>query len=308
MNNVSLGKRRLKGALLISAVLVAGLIASPLSAIAAVVNPIQILPPGQDKTCAPVMFSDINPYIYDDNLDSFDITISDSRYVAISTTVAGIQIPYNYVTRWQNQDGSMRMHVDLASIRMHSDVAVNMVFLATPTDSSGLPITCIMNISSVISALPGVLPIKEGRGNVYIPLTSSEKPSKDPVDAPTTTPTTSIMSNAGLVAAVHSLGKLCANGGESSLWAVLLVLYALFVFVLCAQKVEVGTRSKDWNIALILALFLILMAFWYTSSLCRAGPWAPGVATFIAVLGLLYSTMSDSGTSEVLLLKDSKKK
>jgi hypothetical protein len=77
--------------------------------------------------------------------------------------------------------------------------------------------------------------------------------------------------------------------------------------MLCAQKFEVNSSVRDWNIGLILAVFAGLLIFWYVSAVCRTGAWAPALATAITIAGLLYTMLKADDTQEILLLKDGKK-
>jgi hypothetical protein len=307
MENVSLGKKRLVGG--VSTLLLIGSLLVPVSASASTVLPMQVLPPGTGRSCAPVTFSDIQAHVNAGHLDSFDITLSDPSYVAVSTSVDSEAIGLNYVTRWAYPDGSIKMHVDLQAIQMNRDVPVQITFMSAYTDANGQGITCMFNVPAVIEAVMVAASPVSGRG------TEGGTPSTRPggvgsgagaTSAATSTATSSY--NPGIVAAMNSLGSLCADGGATRLWVVLLVLYVLFVFTLCAQKFQVNTSIRDWNVGLILAVFIGLLVFWYVSAACRTGPWAPAIATLIAIVGLLYTMLKGDELSEVLLLKDGRKK
>lgn len=303
MSNVSLGKKRFEGKTL-GLLLGAAVLLSPLSTYASVLLPSQVLPPQTGKSCAPVTVSDISAHVYDQKLDSFDVTLSDSTYIAVSTTVGEQMVPFNYISRWSNPDGSVKMHVDLQSIRMDRDVKVQITFLSAHTEEGGR-VTCIFNVPATIEAVaaPAETPSTGGTTSTggTKPATGTTKPGTESPNP--TTPDT----NPALVSAMSSLGNLCADGGSSRLWVVLLVLYAIFAFTLCAQNFEAGPNVRQWNIGLMLAIFAGLLVFWYISALCRTGPWAPALATLIAIAGLLYTMLKPGGTNQILLLKDGKK-
>jgi len=307
MHDVSLGKKRLMWiASLVSTTLIIAL-TIPFSVTALTLEPVQVLPPAQGKSCSPVSFSEIQPHIYSGNLDSFDLTISDANYVAIETSVDGIVIPYHYLTRWHDANGGVRLHVDLSSIRMDHDVPIQIAFMAASTDAAGRNITCVVNFQNTFPTAANVH--DQHRAPIYIPVVEQGAHGADSVATSTKTADGSIFSgkNIGLVAVSNSLGKLCARGGSSKLWALLLVLYAIFVITLLAQKIEQGDLGKEWNIALILALFLGLLIFWYVSAVCRTGPWAPALATFICVAGLIFCIIEKETPRSPLLLKDGRK-
>ncbi len=309
MESVSLGKKRLEKGI-VALALLCGLFISPLSAAASTVLPAQVLPPGTGKACAAVTFSDIQAHVYNGHLDSFDITLSDPSYVAVATNVDNSAVGFNYVTRWAYPDGSIKMHVDVQAITMNKDVPVQITFLSAHADQSGNQITCTFTVPATIMAVPGVKapsPVPGQTPSTHVPPPhpsaggTSGQGSVGTSAASTSTP------NAGLVSAMSSLGNLCVDGGATKLWVVLLVLFALFTITLSAQRFDVNTSVRDWNIGLILAVFVGLLVFWYISAVCRTGPWAPAVATLITIAGLLYSMLKPDDTQEILLLKDGKK-
>lgn len=284
----------------------------PISAFASTIVPTQVLPPVQNKYCSPVTFSDIQAHVYSSHLDSFDILISDSSYVAVSTSVDNKPIAFNYISRWNNPDGSVKMHVDIQSVATTRDIPIEITFLSAHADQNGGRVTCIFSIPA---HLPAVTTSAEGHPIPgQTPSTHIPRPNPKPTpgegsnanSGETTTVATS-SNNPGLVAAMNSLGNLCADGGATRLWVVLLVLFALFCFTLSAQKFEIGSSVRDWNIGLILAVFVGLLVFWYVSSTCRTGSWAPALATFITIVALLYTMLKGDDIQEILLLKDGKK-
>jgi hypothetical protein len=311
MGNVSLGKKRFGGAAITVALLFTILLSSPAFAAASTVLPMQVLPAGTGKACPAVTVSDIVAHIYNGNLDSFDITLSDSSYVALSTSVNESDVAFNYITRWAYPDGSIKMHVDLQSIRMNKDVPVEITFLSSQSDIHGNRVTCLFNIPALIEAVTlmgggeaGASQAPSSPATIPNPPSAGNKGSGGQNGQIGEGTSTMATSNPGIVAAVNSLGNLCADGGATRLWVVLLVLFALFAFTLSVQRFEPNTSVRDWNIGLILAVFVGLLVFWYASAVCRTGPWAPAVATFITIVGLLYSMLRTDDTQEILLLKD----
>jgi hypothetical protein len=311
MEGVSWGKKRFVKKWAAMVLLLIGLFTSPISAFASTVLPSQVLPPATGKACAPVTFSDIQTHVYNTNLDSFDITISDKSYVAVSTSVNNTPVGFNYISRWNSPNGSVKMHVDLQSIRLDKDIPVQITFLSTHSDAGGSLVTCVFNVPAKIVAVTtgGVHPIPGQTPPIHVPR-PNPKPTTGGGTGATSSGTTSAATstyNPGIVAAMNSLGNLCADGGATRLWVVLLVLFALFCFTLCAQKFEVGSSVRDWSIGLILAVFVGLLIFWYVSAACRTGAWAPALATLITIVGLLYTMLKSDDPQEILLLKDSKK-
>jgi len=307
MRNVSLGKKRLKQ-LLAAASLVASLLGGPISVSASTLLPVQILPPATGKACGPVIVPDIQAHVYGGSLDSFDVTISDPSYVAVSTIVANKAIGFNYITRWLNPDGTLKMHVDLQPMQMTKDVPIQITFVSVHPDQSGSPVTCLFRIPASIPSPVHLAGQGTGISGQTTPPGHISSPGQGSGNTSSNGSSTATSSNSpGVETAVNSLGNLCTNGGATRLWVVLLVLFAIFCIILCAQKFEINSSVRDWNIGLILAVFVALLIFWYVSSACRTGAWAPALATFITIVGLLYTMLKGDDAQEILLLKDGKR-
>lgn len=290
-------------------IIAASILLNPASTFASTILPSQVIPPGTGRSCAPVSFSDIKAYVYNGHLDSFDINISDRNYVAVYTEVDKSPIGYNYITRWNNGDGTLRIHVDLQPTRFNRDISVQMAFLGVYRSENGSQVTCMFNVPATIE-FSGSQGSNMGSGqHTTKPDTivggTNQNPTVGAGQGSTSVSTTS--RNDALVGAISSLGNLCVDGGASKLWVVLLILFALFCITLCSQRFETGSSVRDWNIGLILSVFVGLLIFWYVSSACRAGSWAPALATLITIAGLLYSMLKSDDTQEILLLKDGKK-
>lgn len=263
------------------------------------------IPPNADPhSCAPIQVSDIQPYIYGGKLHSFEFTISNPSYVALGGTVGDEVIGFQYMTRWLDS-GGLRIHIDVQSKSLANDLPIQIILL-----SAAGSVTCTAAVSSVVPAVPQPVPQTS-----YPPTTI---PSEKPVGTPSTEPMPSeqgegqaqaaATSAPMFVGALHSLGNLCQVGGASRLWIVLVVLYALFVITLILQKPDTfGDRTLEWNIALILILFLGLVAFWYLSLSCRTGPWAPAATTGIAIIGLVALLIFGRPTARPIFLLEEKK-
>ena len=309
MQSVSLSKKRFARTKIALAGFLVTFSFLPLSLAAKTVAPLQIIPPGHGKTCSPITSSEIRSYVYSDNLDSFDVTISDFRYVAVSASVGGSLIPFRYATRWLEQGGGIKTHFDVPPTPLKKNIPIEVTFLSVQQDATGASVTCLYSISGIVSGSGASIseegsaqyPSGSSGGNSQSSGNSGQLPEEGSASS------TEGVQNAGIVGATSALGALCAHGGGSRLWFVLLVLYVVFVVLLCIQKKEAGPAIKEWNIVLILAVFLGLLVFWYMSAMCRAGFWTPILATLIAVGGLLYTAFQDVGPQEFLLLKDAEK-
>ena len=54
----------------------------------------QVIPPG-GNSCAPLFVKAITPYIYDGELHSFDVVLSDASYVSVLGAAGDVSIPFN---------------------------------------------------------------------------------------------------------------------------------------------------------------------------------------------------------------------
>lgn len=264
----------------------------------------QILPP-QGESCPVLGATDVTPYVYDGKLNSFDVSINDQSYVAIAATVGETPISFQYITRWYDQGAGVRLHVDLAPYRLAQDTPITVTLISA--HAGGSPVTCVATLSTVLPAVAPTPahPASGPTGNTGYPWSDIGYGSGS---APQGQGSTTASSAPVLVTATHSLGGTCgANNGPARLWVILLVLYAIFVWVLASQKEEVWKGGRDWSVGLTVVGFIALLFFWYISASCRTGAWAPVLATLIACAGLIALTRSGTTGGSILLLKDGKR-
>ncbi len=267
----------------------------------------QILPLG-GNTCAPIQISNFTPYIYDNALDSFEFTVSDPSYVAITGSVGNTSIPLNLMTRFTDPSGGVRYHVDINSTPLTGTVPVTITLLSART---GQPVC-----ASVIGTKLGSGPIV---GSTFTPVKSTPAPSKTP--ASTTSAKSATTSAGGAVSAwagavnpgsvVQSpLKGICASPESAyRLWLILLVLYALGVGGLLWLEFPLSwtwAQTPERVATIILAALILLLGFWYLSVGCRAALWMPLVAFLIAILGLLAAFWNHPRMTHLLLIEDKK--
>lgn len=246
----------------------------------------QILPPDQ-QTCPVVGATDITPFVYDGALHSFDITVSDPSYVAIGAQVGDMAVGFNLITRWFDQNGGVRLHVDVPTTVLTADTPVAITLVSAHPGSRS--ITCVVTVTTVIPATTsnghaGTGSSGSSSGPASAPGTSggttshAQRPSypwghityttAKPAPQPTK-PAATTTHIAPLVTATHSLGDACLKaGGPAKLWGILLVLYAVFVWIISIMRGK-DIESSDWNVGLVVAGFLGLLFFWYVSAACR---------------------------------------
>lgn len=287
-----------------------------------VVRVAQVLPPN-GQACPILGATDVIPYIYDGTLHSFDISITDSAYVAVSAQVGGTAVPFNQVSRWFNGQTGVKLHVDLEPTSLTVDTPITVTLVAPHAGAQG--VTCVATLGAIVPAVHPAhtppAPTTQGGGvpsqhtPAYVPpqypwshISYENNVAVKPAPTHAAATATAASGSASIVTATHALGNACSTaGGPTRLWVILLVLYAIFTWLLASRMVMTGKASRDWNVALVVAGFLALLFFWYISAACRTGSWAPIVATIIACAGLIALTQSSgAGEGSVLLLNKQK--
>lgn len=266
----------------------------------------QVLPP-QGQSCPVLGATDVTPYIYNGNLNSFDISITDQSYVAIAATVGETPVPFQFISRWYDQGAGVRLHIDLAPYRLSQDTPITVTLISA--HAGGTPVTCVAVLSTVLpAAAPAPShPVSGSTGSTGYPWSNIGYGSGSQQHQGQGSTTAS--SGPMLVTVTHSLGGTCGtNNGPVRLWVVLLVLYAIFVWILASQKEEAWKDGRDWSVGLTVVGFIALLFFWYISASCRTGAWAPVIATLIACAGLIALTRSGTVGGNILLLKNGEKR
>ena len=297
---------RILALILVSATLCAGASMFPTAVTAdtASVRTQQLLPTA-GNSCVPLSMYGFTPYIYEGALHSFEFTVTDDSYVAISGSAGETLLPFNVMTRWRDVSGALRIHVDVQTITALNGLELSVTLLSAK--GVGQPI-CVSVASLSISPVAGVVPVQETPATGTTPATSGGTGgSGSPITPPrgetpagaggettsTSTPgpvaTTSGAESPSAIASLQDrLFEQCAAGGAFRLWTVLLVVYALImVTAVFGQLPAPQTFSPGQRSATILVPFALLLVFWYFVESCRANLWMPVTALVIALLGLL---------------------
>ena len=271
----------------------------------------QLLPPGSN-TCAPLSVSGFTPYIYDNALHAFEVTLQDSSYVAIVGTAGDTSIPLNLMGRRIDASGALRIHADVATTPIRGALPITVTLLSAK--GPGLPV-CVSVITTTL--LGAYSPVLIPSGPAYIPAgpSSGVNPSPAPKPSaptatgpvsqtrPTSTPSTGDKSDnksqpkaVGSVATslavtqnvLNALKSVCSPNNAPILWIALLAIYAVFVVALVFGKSKMPPfmHSQESTAAAIVVPFLLLFGLWYFAESCRINAWAPAIATIIALAAL----------------------
>lgn len=239
----------------------------------------QLLPTG-GSSCAAITVTSVTPYIYEGRLDSFDVILPDTSYIAIGGSNDGSVVPFQHMTRRITPDGKLRIHVDLDPVLLSGKTPVSLTVLSSKTG-----VLCAATISFVVDE---VQPMQQNPNPTLQPGSNGAHTPPKPSTSGTTL-------NGGVAATTAPatttpasfLGMCAVQSGALKLWLVLLVLYVgIVAFAAFAQAIP-ATRSPAVPVALILAPLILLVGFWYFSAQCRAATWIPIALLVIAIAGLL---------------------
>ena len=286
----------------------------------------QVLPPG-GNSCPLLPASSFTPYIYNNALDSFEFTIPDASYVAITGTAGNTPLSFFVMARKIDSSGNLRVHVDIPSMSLTNTVPIQITLLSSPP---GKP-TCLSVVSMTIGSGPlqGPIPQVNPQATPSIPASApsssmSPAPAGTSMNTPNSAGTTmsnatatqtsaSGTGNAAVAGSVvntmqNPIAGLCATQSAAyRLWLLLLVLYVLLVGALLWAEWPLSwawIRTPEWLAAGILVPFILLLGFWYFSDSCRAGWFVPVIAIIIALAGLFAAFWNHPRVTQLLLIED----
>ncbi len=287
----------------------------------------QLIPPGMN-TCAAVTATNFTPYIYADQLDSFEFTVPDASYVALVGSVGNTPVGFQLMTRRVDPaTGVVRIHVDVDPIRLTGTLPIQITLLSAKT---GQP-TCAAIVNATVGTgpimttptTPPTTPPTGGTsggaggansgsntgstsggasttGGAGKPAATSSTSTK-----PTTTATTTASTSAGVS---NPFASMCSSqSGAYRLWLVLVVLYALLVGALIwAEWPEswAWVRRHEWVAAGILVPLAVLLLFWYFAVNCRGSWLMPAVLILIALAGLVARFWDHPYVKRILLIEE----
>jgi hypothetical protein len=250
------------------------------------VQTVQLLPPNVGNTCPSLSAPIFKSYVYNNEVNSFDVTISDATYVAIAGSVGETSIPFNYITRFVDASGVLHLHVDTPAVAVRGTLPITLTLLSVRPDRT----VCAATVSATLGGgtITGGVPSgSTGNGSIYVPPVA-EKPR---VDVPgidnskDTTDDKTVVGGSGLQSA---LAKACeTTNGTTRLWTVLLAIYLLVVAatILAQPTTRPSERSSLLIGAAIVIPLIVLFVVWGMAPDCRIGIWAPLAALAIAAAG-----------------------
>ena len=263
------------------------------------VQTVQAIPAG-GSGCSVLPVQNVVPYIYDNELNSYDIVIADPSYVAVLGTEGDVGTPFNYITRRVNPDGTVLIHVDTPSIAIYGSLPINLTLLSAQT---GRPV-CLSVISfSVLgnAVPPRHVPTPAGTN------TSVPKPAATTTSVSSTSSTTTVVAGSVVGGLFQErLARICAGNGALDIWFLIITLYLLGVAVVALAEPPYAKRDPWLPAALILVPLVILLGAWYLVAVCRAAIWIPLVLSVIAIVALAVAYVEQKTVSRIIQLPAAK--
>ncbi len=273
----------------------------------------QLLPPG-GSSCAPITITSVTPYVYSDGLNSFEFTVSDPSYVAVLASVGKVTEPLNFITRYADPSGGVRVHVDINSTPVGQTVPTVVTLLSA---RPGAPVCAAVVAIDFSAGASNVVPAVSQSAAPAYPTATTDR-QRPAAASPTghigATPTTgasqasAAIGVAAGIATPLTIKPLCSSDAVAyRTWLMLLVLYAVLVGGLLWLEFPLSwtwARTPERLATIILAALVLLLGFWYFSISCRAALWMPLLAFLISILGLLAAFWNHPKVTQLLLLEE----
>ena len=265
--------------------------------------------PVEGSSCVSLSAYGFTAYEYDGALHSFEFTVPDSSYVALSGSVGNTSIPFQFMTR-RGAGDALRVHVDIATTPITGTLPIRVVLVSAKGAQQSVCMAAV--IMSVQKG--GQSSDSSVAGNTVSPVQPSTPvtvkpnlPRDNGEDLTTGTTTPSVVGTSSVVATAPSilaglqnavLRSCAVTNGAIRLWIILLAVYAIMVaLVVFVEHPALRTYSLTERAVTIVIPFILLFGFWYIVESCRATPWAPIGAMIIALLGVAALYRNDSHVS-----------
>ncbi|MBP9757206.1 MAG: hypothetical protein KBD06_01250 [Candidatus Pacebacteria bacterium] len=278
----------------------------------------QVLPQGANA-CAPLFVKSVTPYIYDGELQSFDIVLSDASYVGLLGAAGDVSIPFNYMSRRIDADGSLRLHID-TTVAVNGVLPVTVTLLSAPLNAP----VCLSQVSfttdvagNIESSTPISVPtptIDSGTDTGSTPTTGggvstggiSSGGSNAASGGKGTTPV--VGSTSSTSTSVGSLvAKMCTKNGAYQLWFILLAIFFVISAFVGLSEPALAVRHGALPAVLIGIPLVLLLLFWQFAPDCRLSYFIPVILLVAAAIGL-YSAYRTSPIMQPILIAPVEKK
>lgn len=267
----------------------------------------QLLPslaPGATSMCPQPRALSATSYIFSGSLQSFEVTMTDSSYVAVAGSLGEAPIPFQLMTRRFDDLGNLVIHGD-TEIPVAASNTLLLTLLSSSSQATCVSLVAVtIEVPSVSRSVPraSVSGAETGTGErkqaATLPSLGVESVPKKATDSGTSVPglassgaLSETKEGAPSIVFLGSLGAAlrdsCTAMDPVQLWLILLILYA--VLAALASLWEPAKRPQYWTeiaAAIVVIPLVLLFGYWYVAENCRAGTWVPIGAVVIALVGL----------------------
>src|SRR3989344_4948306 len=138
----------------------------------------QVFPTGSN-TCVPLSAYSFTPYIYEGALHSFEFTVPDNSYVALTGSVGNTPIPFRFMTRRGDAADALRVHVDISTTPIPGMLPLSVTLMSARGGQSVCMSTVVMTTSSasISSTTP---PQSTGDIGASVPPVTATSPKPTP--------------------------------------------------------------------------------------------------------------------------------
>lgn len=234
-------------------------------------------------SCSAPQVLSVTPYVYNGTLQGFDAVVADGSYVAIGGNAGSEAIPLQFISRWGQQNGAVRIHVDVPDVPVVGTMPVSLTMLAAKAGQGICAATATFTIKgpAVPRSVPSPISLTKPASS------SSQAAARATTSQSSTTPVVAVTVTSNSLSNLASIARVCStNQGAYELWLSLLALYFIFVTIVVFADVPNVRDSALASTAVILVPLLALFALWYIVPECRVSVWVGLAASLIALGGL----------------------
>ncbi len=282
----------------------------------------QVLPQG-GSSCAPLFVKSVTPYIYDGELDSFDIVLSDPAYVGVLGAAGDVSIPFSYMTRRIDPDGSLRLHIDTTA-KIDGKLPVTITLLSAlpnapvclsqvsfTTDAKGAIETsspAAVSPAPISSASSTVLNGTGSMPETHVKTPVIHRASHGATNEGQVSRPTSLVGTTSSTSTIGSLiATMCSKNGSYQLWFILLAIFFVITAFVGLSEPALALRHGALPAILIGVPLVALLLFWHFESGCRLSYFIPVILLVAAAIGLYSAYRTNPVMRPVMALPEEKK-
>ena len=276
------------------------------SAATASVQTAQLLPLGTN-TCQALTVLSATPYMQGNNLESYDLIVADPSYVSVIAAAGDTSVPLRYMTRWPQQNGTMKIHIEVPETAVRGTMPITTTLLSSPAGKPTCAATVMFSVTGSAAPTTG----HTGGSHTGTSHTGQGSTATNTVTG-TVKSTSTASSGVSVITPIFAaslsdkLQTLCTSSSAFQLWFVLLALYIVILALTALARPPLYERAPALPLVAILVPLVLFVGFWYFAPICRAANWIPLVLIAAAIVGLLVTYRERSEIAQVIQLPPAK--